>query len=54
MIPLEQKVVYFWDGGSLRKSLESFCEEYIKEGYVIHQIIPHKGSGCYHLLLYKY
>lgn len=55
MIPREQRIEYFWDGGlSGGKYLDKFCDKFIKDGYIIHQIIPDRNSGCYYLLLYKY
>ena len=53
-VPKEQKLEYYWETDVNNDSLIKTCDKFIKEGWVIHQIIPHNNRGSCYLLLYKY
>ena len=53
MIPIKQRVGYFWQ----RENGEGFtthCDSLIKQGWIIHQIVPQGNTGNFYLILYKY
>lgn len=54
MIPKKQKLTYHWETDANDNNLFKTFDKLIKEGWVIHQIIPFGSDGCYYLLLYKY
>ncbi len=53
MIPKKQRLEYYWDTDANDDSLLKTCNKFIKDGWIIHQIIPYIGKS-YYLLLYKY
>ena len=54
MIPKEQRLEFYLNRDNNDNNLFQKCNELIENGWVIHQIIPFKNTGSYHLLLYRY
>ena len=52
MTPKEQKLDYFYKGYKWL-SISEYISILVKDGYVVHQIIP-DGSDSFYILLYKY
>ena len=54
MKPKEQRLEYYWETNANNDSLFKTFDKFVKDGWVIHQIIPYKNNGCYYLILHKY
>lgn len=54
MIPTKQRVSYFWQEENNPEGFTTHCDNLIKEGWIIHQVIPQGNTGNFYLILYKY